>query len=456
MIDYEKFASYSEPVPRYTSYPTAPEFSADFSEQNYADHIARSNESARALSLYFHLPFCRSACYFCGCNVIYTSKDDLKERYIDYLEAELAIMSKKLDTKRIVSQIHFGGGTPTFFSAAELERIIGAIDKRFSHIAKGVEFGVEIDPRFFSQDQMIVLRNGGVNRISFGVQDFDPKVQESVHRIQPLEQTKNAVDIARNNGVESINIDLIYGLPFQSVATFENTLRSALLLNPDRIALFNYAHVPWMKKTMRKLDETTLPCVAVKLKMLQMAVETFENAGLMMIGMDHFSRASDPLNIAQKNGKLHRNFQGYTTHSDCDLFGFGVTSIGEGVDFYAQNYRDLAPYEAAIDAGKLPLMRGFALNEDDRLRKTVINTLMSNFTLDFTRVESEFKIDFRTYFAAELAALKPLENDGLITISDRSITASLTGRLLIRNVVMHFDRYLKKQPQNERRFSKSV
>ncbi|MDR2639695.1 MAG: oxygen-independent coproporphyrinogen III oxidase [Helicobacteraceae bacterium] len=456
MIDYEKLAKYSAPVPRYTSYPTAPEFKDDWSLEDLRKHIERSNQSGRDLSIYFHLPFCRSACYFCGCNAIYTSKEELKDRYIGYLEREIAIMGERLNLKRRVAQIHFGGGTPTFFSAAQLGSIIAAIRAEFSNIDKNAEFGVEIDPRFFTEEQMKVLAEGGVNRISFGVQDFDLKVQEAVHRIQPYDLNARSVETARRYGVQSVNIDLLYGLPFQNAASFRRTIEQALQLGADRVALFNYAHMPWLKKTMRKIDETTIPSPAEKLKMLQIAVELFGAGGFEMIGMDHFAKPNDELCVALKEGKLHRNFQGYSTHKGCDLFGFGVTSISEGEDFYAQNFRDKDDYEIAIDAAKPPVMRGVSLDSDDRLRKRVIMGLMSLFALEFAEIEREFNIEFESYFADALSALSALEADGLLSVANRRIEASATGRLLIRNIAMHFDKYLKKSGALERRFSKSV
>ncbi|MDR0665349.1 MAG: oxygen-independent coproporphyrinogen III oxidase [Helicobacteraceae bacterium] len=456
MIDYEKLAKYSAPVPRYTSYPTAPEFRDDWTRRDLSECIARSNQSSRALSLYFHLPFCRSACYFCGCNVIYTSKEELKDRYIDYLSREIAIIGDMLDVKREVRQIHFGGGTPTFFSAAQLAKIIGVIKSAFPNIAKDAEFGVEIDPRFFTIEQMDVFAQNGVNRVSFGVQDFDPSVQEAVHRVQPFEIAQNAVEIARSRGVKSVNIDLMYGLPRQNAATFERTLELTLRLAPDRLALFNYAHVPWLKKTMRKIDESAIPPSAEKLKMFQIAAKLFGESGFEMIGMDHFAKPDDELCVALKEGKLHRNFQGYTTHSECDLFGFGVTSISEGEDFYSQNVRDLSGYEKAIDGGLPPTLRGVRLTEDDRLRKRVIFSLMGSFSLDFAAIEAEFGINFERYFASDLEALARLEADELLSIANRRITVGDTGRLLIRNIVMHFDDYLRKTSPQNRRFSKSV
>ena len=359
MIDFKQFAKHSKPGPRYTSYPTAPEFHENFSLEDYKRHIAASNAAGRALSLYFHIPFCRSACYFCGCNVVYTSREESKERYLDYLDREMALLAAEIDTTRPVAQIHFGGGTPTFLSAAQLERLIRSIHRHFPGSSDKTEFGCEIDPRFFTREQMAVLQKGGVNRISFGVQDFDPQVQEAVHRIQSRELTTEAVQIARDHGIGSINVDLIYGLPFQSADRFYRTLQETLALDPDRIALFNYAHVPWMKKTMRKIDETTLPSPEEKLLIMQNAIETFEAAGLVMIGMDHFAKPTDELALALKEGTLNRNFQGYTTLRGTDLFGLGLTSIGEGADFYAQNFRDMPPYEAAIDAGEAAAHAGY-------------------------------------------------------------------------------------------------
>ncbi|MDR3347704.1 MAG: oxygen-independent coproporphyrinogen III oxidase [Helicobacteraceae bacterium] len=456
MIDFDKFARYSAPMPRYTSYPTAPEFRDDWTLDDLKASIARSNETARALSIYVHLPFCRSACYFCGCNVIYTSKEGQKDEYIVRLQREMEIFSSLLDTRREVRQIHFGGGTPTFFGAAQLEQIIKALYRVFPNVSDRLEFGVEIDPRFFTEDQMRAMSDGGVNRISFGVQDFDPKVQAAVHRVQPFELNAKAVALARKYGAKSVNIDLLYGLPHQSVFGFCRTIEQALELKSDRVALFNYAHLPWLKNTMRNIDETALPSAAEKLKMFQSAVEIFGANGFEMIGMDHFAKLGDELHIALKEGRLRRNFQGYTTHNECDLFGFGVTSISEGADFYSQNFRKLDDYDRAIDEGKPPFMRGIALNCDDRLRKRVIMGLMSVFALDFAAVEKEFGIAFEEYFAPDLEALKPLEADGLLTIENRRIAISDTGRLLIRNIVANFDPYLKKSRFADRRFSKSV
>ena len=455
MIDFEKFTKYSKPGPRYTSYPTALEFSSKFGFDELKKEF-ENQDSKRPLSLYFHLPFCRSACYFCGCNVVYTSKEDKKERYIEYLEKEMKILSSMLDTKREVIQLHFGGGTPTFFSASQLKRVIELIKGTFSNFAKDAEISCEIDPRFFEKEHMDVLKEGGFNRISFGVQDFDPKVQEAVHRVQSYEVTKKAIELARDGGVESVNIDLIYGLPYQSFETFKKTLDLAVSLDGNRYAVFNYAHVPWMKKTMRKIDETTLPNPKVKLEILKYTIDFFQNNGYKMVGMDHFAKPDDELFLAIEKGELHRNFQGYTTKGGADLIGIGLTSIGEGRDYYVQNFKDMREYEKAIDSGILPVERGIKLNEDDVLRNHVIMELMSNFKLDIKRVEKEFGIDFKEYFADGLEGLKEFEDEELVSVSDDAITVSPTGTMLIRNIAMNFDAYLKKIPESKRRFSKTV
>ncbi len=455
MIDFNKFTKYSKPGPRYTSYPTALEFDNSFSYKDLEEEF-ENQDSKRPLSLYFHLPFCRSACYFCGCNVVYTSKEDKKERYVDYLQKEMEILSKHLDTKREVIQLHFGGGTPTFFTPTQLERVIKLIKKHFKNFAKDAEISCEIDPRYFTKEHMDVLKNGGFNRISFGVQDFDPKVQEAVHRLQSFELTQNAVKIARDGGAKSINIDLIYGLPFQTLDSFKKTLQKAVELDGDRYAVFNYAHVPWMKKTMRKIDETTLPQPSEKLEILKYTIEFFQKSGYKMVGMDHFAKPDDELFLAIQKGELHRNFQGYTTKGGADLVGIGLTSIGEGEDYYVQNYKDMKLYEKAIDDGKLPVERGIKLNDDDILRNHVIMELMSNFKLDIKRVEKRFNIDFKEYFKDDIKELEEFVEDDLVTIDDNFIKVSQTGTMLIRNIAMAFDAYLKKIPTDKRRFSKTV
>jgi len=453
-INFDTFSKYSVAGPRYTSYPTALEFSEDFKYESYVNRLKNSDKS-RPLSLYFHLPFCRSACYFCGCNVVFTSKQDKLERYIDYIKKELRILSAHIDTTRVVGQMHFGGGTPTYFSASQLEIIISEIRKIFPNFTSNSEISCEIDPRYLTEEQMVVLTKNGFNRISFGVQDLDEKVQKAVHRIQPLEISKNAVELARKYGIKSVNIDLIYGLPYQTFEGFKKTLEQIRTLDPDRLAIFNYAHVPWLMKTMRKIDETTLPLPSEKLKILRYTIDYLENQGYKMIGMDHFAKPEDELFLAIDKSELHRNFQGYTTKGGTDLVGVGLTSIGEGVDYYAQNHKTMNEYEEAIDAGRLPFLKGVELSADDLLRKTVIMQLMSNFKLDIGAIEKEFKIDFAEYFADALEGLKPYEEDNLLKVTSNFIEANATGAMLIRNISMQFDFYSKSH-NAKKTFSKTI
>ncbi|MRI83412.1 MAG: oxygen-independent coproporphyrinogen III oxidase [Nitratiruptor sp.] len=454
MIDFEQFKKYSRPGPRYTSYPTAVEFSEAF---GYEDYIAKLHEqqSSTPLSLYFHLPFCRSACYFCGCNVVFTAKEEKKERYIDYLLRELQILARHVDTSRPVVQLHFGGGTPTFFSGSQLATIIDGIRAIFGNWREDAEISCEIDPRFLSRDQMEVLARGGFNRVSFGVQDFDPRVQQAIHRIQSFEETARAVELAREYGMESVNIDLIYGLPFQTLESFHRTLERTLTLDPDRLAVFNYAHVPWLKKTMRKIDETTLPAPQEKLAILKHTIDFFTTHGYKMVGMDHFAKPDDELFRAIEKGELHRNFQGYTTKGGADLIGVGLTSIGAGRDYYAQNFKEMERYEAAIDQGRLPYHRGILLDRDDQIRKAVIMELMANFKLDIPKIEERFGIDFASYFRDALEELREFEEEGLVEIDRERILVSETGMLLIRNIAMPFDAYMKRH-LNKKLFSKTV
>ncbi len=455
MIDFSKFEKYSRPGPRYTSYPTAPEFHTNFTQNDLIEKF-KSQSDDRPLSLYIHIPFCRSACYFCGCNVIFTSKEDKKVTYIEYLKKELAILAKHLNTNRTVTQMHFGGGTPTFLSAPQLKEVLDAIRGTFPNFSDDAEISCEIDPRYFTKEHMDVLKEAGTNRVSFGVQDLDPKVQETIHRIQPFETTQNVVKIARDAGIKSINIDLIYGLPYQTKETFAKTIRDIVKLNPDRLAVFNYAHVPWMMKTQRKFDETTFAPPSTKLEILKDCIEFFESTGYKMVGMDHFAKPEDELFKAIQKGELHRNFQGYTTKGGADLIGIGVTSIGDGVDYYVQNFKDLKTYEEAVDAGNLPVFKGYKLNDDDILRQYVIMELMSNFSLDMKRCEEKFNINFKEYFSDALKALEEFKEAELLTISDNKIEANSTGAMLIRNISMPFDAYLNNIPEDKRRFSKTI
>ncbi|MBT0759118.1 oxygen-independent coproporphyrinogen III oxidase [Campylobacter lari] len=451
MKDYKSFVKYSKAGPRYTSYPTAVEFNTQF---KYEDYIQILKDQKAQLSLYFHLPFCRSACYFCGCNVIYTAKEESKERYLNYLFKELDLLANIIDTQREVAQMHFGGGTPTFFCAKQLQSLILKIKSIFPNFTQDSEVSCEIDPRFLNEEQADVLIQNGFNRISFGVQDFDEKVQKEIHRIQPFELTKNAVNMVRKKGINSVNMDLIYGLPYQSLESFKQTLEKALLINPDRFAIFNYAHVPWLKKNMRKFDESTLPSPDVKLQILEYCEKFLTQNGYKMIGMDHFAKPQDELFKALENGSLHRNFQGYTTKGGTDLIGIGLTSIGEGQRHYMQNFKDMSSYEKAIDEGRLPCEKGIMLDDDDELRKAVIMELMSNFALNIKNIENKFKIDFFEYFQQDLKELEELSE--FVTIDENYIKVNETGVLLIRNIAMCFDKYLKRISEDKKVFSKTV
>lgn len=452
-IDFEKFSQYSKPGPRYTSYPTALEFSNAFQYAQYIDFLANSTEK---LSLYVHLPFCRSACYFCGCNVVFTSKEEKLSRYVEYLKKEIDLLAQHIDTQREVIQFHFGGGTPTYYKAFELDEIVTYIKSKFPNWASDAEVSCEIDPRFFNEEQMKVFHKHGFNRISFGVQDLDEKVQKEIHRIQPLELTKKAVDLARQYGIESINTDFIYGLPYQNLETFAKTLELSTQLDPDRVAVFNYAHVPWLMRTMRKFDETTLPSPEEKLKIFKYTIDFFEKHGYKMVGMDHFAKPEDELFGAIAKGELHRNFQGYTTRGGANLVGIGLTSIGEGQRYYAQNFKKMDAYEAALESGKLPFERGVVLSDDDCIRKAVIMELMANFHIDIKRVEAEHGIVFADYFADALAAQQEFVDAELVTLSEDELKVSTTGTLLIRNIAMPFDAYMKKYAQSKKSFSKTV
>lgn len=454
MLDLDKFVAYCKPGPRYTSYPTANEFREDFAYAHYLQSLGATPDAP--LSLYVHLPFCRSACYFCGCNSIYTSDSHKKTRYIDYLAKELALLRDVLDTSREVVQLHFGGGTPTFMNPEELDRILEMLHTTFPNFATDSENSCEVDPRFFSAEHMYVLRKWGTNRMSFGVQDFDSNVQQAIHRIQSIELVANAVVLARENGIASINFDLIYGLPRQNLKSFMQTLQSVVELAPDRLAVFNYAHVPWIKKTMRKINELELPTPAQKLQILQQTIAFLSENGFQQIGMDHFAKPEDDLFQAYLQGTLRRNFQGYTTKQGSQTIGIGLTSIGEGEAYYAQNHKDMAQYESAIDAHKLPLAKGIALSREDKLRKRVIMQLMSNLKLSFAEIEQTFGIDFASHFAPELSELATFQEQNLLVCNKDGIEITKEGTLLVRNIVMPFDSFLKNTAPMQRRFSKTI
>ena len=446
---------YNVAGPRYTSYPTAPEWQDSFGPADFAQALRQSNEArpARPLSLYMHLPFCERLCLFCGCNVVINKNHDVAIPYLEKLEWEIDQLSKIVDAARPVIQFHWGGGTPTYLSAAQLEHLFLYAQERF-RFAPDAEIGIEIDPRVTREDQLTTLRRLGFNRISMGIQDFNPAVQKIIRRIQPYEQTKATFDLCRQLAFESINIDLIYGLPLQTPESFLDSVDKVIALSPDRVAMFSYAHVPWLKKQQGAIARY-VPQGMDKFQIFRAGIERFTGAGYLYIGMDHFARPGDELCVAQNNRTLHRNFQGYTTKAGADLLGLGVSSIS-GIDrTYAQNQRALKDYGAAIERQELPTMRGIMLNDDDVLRRAVISRLLCHCVLHKAEVEAEFGIRFDEYFAGELEKLEAFRADGLVNLSAQSISVTQLGRIFIRNVGMVFDKYLQ-QPKDKPVFSKTL
>ncbi len=453
-FDLDLIHRYDKSGPRYTSYPTALELHEGFGEAEYRQQIAKSNALGGPLSLYFHIPFCDTVCFYCACNKIITKNRAHAVPYLDSLVQEIAMQGALFDKSRVVNQLHWGGGTPTFLNYAQMRQLMEATRTHFNlrDDDKG-EYSIEVDPRETNDQTIAQLRELGFNRISLGLQDFDPAVQKAVNRIQSKEQTFAVLDAARQEGFRSTNIDLIYGLPLQTEQSFAATLDQVLAYEPDRFSIFNYAHMPSRFKTQRQIVETELPSPALKLEILQMVGKKLTDAGYVYIGMDHFAKPDDELAVAQREGKLYRNFQGYSTHSDCDLVGLGVTSIGRVADAYLQNNKELDEYQSSIAEGKLPVFRGVALDEDDKLRRAVITQLICHFDLDFSKIEQEFNISFHDYFGPEFASLNAMQNDGLLTLSDQGIQVLPAGRLLIRNICMVFDRYLA---QKQQQFSKVI
>jgi oxygen-independent coproporphyrinogen III oxidase len=440
-VDIEQIKKYNVAGPRYTSYPPAVHFKSGLSEEFVIDRLRANGIAERDLSLYFHLPFCQSLCWYCGCNTVITKTQSQSATYISYLAKELRLMSRAVTPRRKVTQIHFGGGTPTFLLPAEI-RALGELVRSHFEIGPDVEASVEIDPRRLTFEHIGALRDAGMNRVSVGVQDFDPQVQSAVNRIQPFEQTREVVDWIRAAGFHSLSIDLIYGLPFQTADSFRKTLDRTLSLNPDRLALFSYAHVPWIKPAQRILKAETMPTVEMKFTILKLGVETLTREGYVYIGMDHFAKRGDELEIAQREGNLQRNFQGYSTRAGSDIHGFGVSSISQTRDLYWQNEKDLNHYYARLDAGQLPIANGYILTKEDQIRREVIMRLMCDMKLDFRSMSASLGLDFETYFRRELNAIKGLEADGLVRSLDGGLNVTDLGRLLIRNVAMCFDGYL--------------
>ncbi len=455
IFDSDLIRRYDKAGPRYTSYPTAVQFHTDFGVDDYRAQVEASNASGRDLSLYFHIPFCDTICFYCGCNKIATKDRSRAEPYLRRIYKELAMQSELFDPGRKVRQLHWGGGTPTFISHDEMRELMNMTRRYFDLVddSEG-EYSIEIDPREATAETIAILREVGFNRMSLGVQDFDPGVQKAVNRIQSEEQTYAIIEAARKEGFHSVSLDLIYGLPHQSTTTFAATLEKVLAMSPDRLSVFNYAHLPEIFKPQRRINEADLPKPDEKLAILKSTIETLIAAGYVYIGMDHFAKPNDELALAQASGSLYRNFQGYSTHADCDLVALGVTSIGKVGDCYAQNLKPMDDYTARIDNNELAIFRGITLSADDVLRREVINQLICNFVLTFADIEKQFKINFADYFASELEDLKPMMEDGLVEISAEGIRVSSSGKLLIRNICMVFDIYLRNK--TEQRFSKVI
>ena len=455
-IDIDFLKRYNKPGPRYTSYPTAPEWRDDFRDSDYVTQLKEldSKGDHGPLSLYFHVPFCEQRCLNCGCHVIIDKNRLYVDRYLDGIEKEIDLFKKNLTGTSLVQQLHWGGGTPTFLNEPQIERLANMISKHFT-LEENAEVAIEIDPCVTSKNQIKLLRELGFNRISMGIQDFNPAVQKAVNRIQDEKLTIELIEYARSIGYISVNIDLIYGLPLQTVESFSDTIKKIVQIAPDRIALFSYAKIPWLKPHQKKINEDDLPDVDSKFAIFLEARRLLLENGYMAIGMDHFALEEDEIAISYKNKVLHRNFMGYTVKSTDHFVGFGVSSIGYVNNTYVQNMKTLKEYHEALDNNLLPVDRGMTLNKDDLIRQWVINSLMCQFELDYNKFENRFQIPFNDYFKSEIPHIKPYEEDGLIEITSDKISVKEKGTLFIRNVAMEFDKYLINKKQ-ERRFSQTI
>ncbi len=444
---------YSRPGPRYTSYPTALHFNNGLPMEDLLAPWWDPAASHKPLSLYVHLPFCESLCWFCGCTKVITREKAVADRYLDYLERELDLWVKILPVDRPLRQLHLGGGTPTFLSERQLQRLGEMILARLKPDSDA-EFGVEIDPRRLQQGQVEVLRQIGFNRASLGVQDHNPAVQQAVHRVQPREQTWQAVEWLRDHGFSSINVDLIYGLPLQTVESFAETIEDIVRLHPERIALFGYAHIPWMRPSQKIFERRDiLPGEELRLTILEEANQMILQAGYKYIGMDHFALPDDSLTQAQQRGELRRNFQGYSTGGDMDILALGMSGISQSSDTYHKNEKDLNAYYHALDQGKLPLSGGYRLGIDDRIRRAMIMELMCHLQVDYDRFRVEHQVDVPIYFKSELESLEQMCEDGLVELHSRRLQVTNAGRYLLRNVALHFDAYLQ---SGKNQYSKTV
>ena len=456
IFDPEIIRRFDVSGPRYTSYPTADRFVEAFDATAYRSWLGKRTIGGigRALSLYFHIPFCNTICYYCACNKIITKDHGRSAKYLKYIGKEMALQAAALDGPHDVVQLHWGGGTPTFLSNDEMRHLMELTWQHFKMLPEG-EYSIEVDPRKVDRDNVKLLAELGFNRMSVGVQDFDPRVQAAVNRIQSLEETKLVIDSAREFGFKGISVDLIYGLPQQNVISFNHTLDEIIKLSPDRLSIYNYAHLPNLAKPQRRINESDLPSAEAKLQIVQLAIRRLTDAGYVFIGMDHFAKPDDELAVAQRQGRLHRNFQGYSTHAEADLLAFGVSAIGKVGPSYCQNYRTLDEYYDALDHGELPVMRGIELNADDLLRRSIIQALMCHFELSIESIEIAHLIDFKSYFAAELQDLAGMAAAGLLSIDDQWMTVEPRGRLLVRVIAMVFDKYLRADRERVR-YSKVI
>jgi len=442
--------------PRYTSYPTADRLIEAFDGSTYADWLRKRFMAGppKPISLYFHIPFCESICYYCGCNKVVTKDHARSARYVKYLQREMALVRSLLSGSRSVVQMHLGGGTPNFLDEGEMRGLVDAIRDNFTLEECG-EFSIELDPRTVKAGSVERLAGLGFNRVSLGVQDFDPTVQKAINRVQSEAQTLGVMQAAREAGFRSVNVDLIYGLPKQNVIGFNRTLEQVVQASPDRIALYNYAHLPGVFKPQRRIAESDLPTPDAKLQLLSLAIRRLSAAGYVYIGMDHFAKPNDELAVAQRQGRLHRNFQGYSTHADTDLIAFGISAISQVGPTYSQNVKTLDEYYFRLDQGMLPVMRGVELTADDLLRRALIQALMCHFEVPIQSLEVAHLIDFRKYFAAELEDLQPLCDIGLVRLTGEYLSVTPLGRYFIRNICMVFDRYLR-EGRERARYSKAV
>jgi oxygen-independent coproporphyrinogen-3 oxidase len=457
-ITLELLQKYDRPGPRYTSYPTAVEFTEAYGPDEYVARLAEANRTEGTLSLYTHLPFCEHRCTFCGCHVVITRDEDVVEKYLRYLHREVDLLAAHLPRRRRVSQYHWGGGTPTHLAPRQIEALHAKMTSLFDLDPDG-EIAIEADPRHTSHEQIALLRSIGFNRVSMGVQDFDPAVQEAVDRNQTEAQTKDLFEYCRAQGFHSINIDLIYGLPLQTMENFSKTIRSVVAMRPDRVALYSYAHVPWVRAQQKWIRPEDLPSPERKLQLFVMARDLFLDAGYAEIGMDHFAVPEDELATARRGRVLHRNFMGYTVRMGTDMVAVGISGIGDVRGSFSQNEKKLSTYYQALDAGRFPVERGYALDDDDRIRRELITRLMCNLWLDTREIEAAFGLDFASYFERELNALRrpdgPVEH-GFVVVAPDHLEVTGLGRLFVRNIAMEFDRYLRDKKHDGPTFSRTV